>query len=147
MCFVFLPPYCSRKVRATRKRKCYQPPLELLLVPENDMWMVKNHKHLALEKRVFLFQKTFRMKVGLICFLHLSRCCKLTTSIQLAVSKGSRNAVGEMIPVRLATSIVIPVSRKGTEKSITFSLPELIFSEVMTRSFFVAGTFTFSLHR
>ena len=29
-----------------------------------------------------------------------------------------------MIPVLLATRMVIPVSRKGTEKSITFSRPE-----------------------
>ena len=38
------------------------------------------------------------------------------------LTKGSRKAVADMIPVRLETRIVIPVSRKGTEKSITFSL-------------------------
>ena len=38
------------------------------------------------------------------------------------LTKGSRKAVADMIPVRLETRIVIPVSRNGTEKSITFSL-------------------------
>ena len=56
------------------------------------------------------------------------------TMNQLVVSKGSKKAVGEMIPVFLATKIVMPVSKKGTEKSITFSRPELIFSEVITMS-------------
>ena len=42
------------------------------------------------------------------------------TNCQL--TKGSRKAVADMIPVRLETRIVIPVSRNGTEKSITFSL-------------------------
>lgn len=39
------------------------------------------------------------------------------TNIQDAVSKGSKKAVGEMIPVRLTTTIAIPVSMKGTLKS------------------------------
>lgn len=39
------------------------------------------------------------------------------TSIQEAVSKGSRKAVGDIIPVLLATTIAIPVSIKGTVKS------------------------------
>lgn len=39
------------------------------------------------------------------------------TSIQEAVSKGSRNAVGDMIPVRLATIMAMPVSINGTLKS------------------------------
>ena len=30
-----------------------------------------------------------------------------------------KKAVGEMIPVFLATNMVIPVSKKGTEKSMT----------------------------
>ena len=41
----------------------------------------------------------------------------IPTNIQEAVSKGSRNAVGDIIPVRLATTIAIPVSMKGTLKS------------------------------
>lgn len=39
------------------------------------------------------------------------------TNIQDAVSKGSKNAVGDIIPVRFATTIAIPVSIKGTLKS------------------------------
>lgn len=39
------------------------------------------------------------------------------TSIQEAVSKGSKNAVGEIIPVRFATRTAIPVSINGTLKS------------------------------
>lgn len=39
------------------------------------------------------------------------------TSIQEAASKGSRKAVGDMIPVRFATTMAIPVSIKGTLKS------------------------------
>ena len=39
------------------------------------------------------------------------------TMNQLVVSKGSKKAVGEIIPVFLATKMVIPVSKKGTEKS------------------------------
>ena len=58
----------------------------------------------------------------------------ITTNIQEEKSNGSRKAVGEMMPVRLATRMVIPVSRKGTEKSITLSRAELIFSDVITRS-------------
>ena len=46
----------------------------------------------------------------------------ITTSIHEAKSKGSRKAVAEIIPVLLDTRIVIPVSRNGTEKSITDSL-------------------------
>ena len=46
----------------------------------------------------------------------------ITTSIQEEKSNGSRKAVGEMMPVLLDTRIVMPVSRKGTEKSITDSL-------------------------
>ena len=34
-------------------------------------------------------------------------------SIQLYVSNGSRNAVGEMMPVRFATNIVMPVCGRG----------------------------------
>ena len=37
-----------------------------------------------------------------------------------------RNAVGEIIPVLLATTIAIPDSRKGVEKSTAASLSELI---------------------
>ena len=53
---------------------------------------------------------------------------------QLVVSKGSKKAVGEMIPVFLATNMVIPVSKKGTEKSMTDCRPELIFIDVNTMS-------------
>lgn len=56
------------------------------------------------------------------------------TKAQLAVSKGSKKAVGEMMPVLLATKTVMPVSKKGTENSMTDSRPELIFNEVMTTS-------------
>ena len=67
------------------------------------------------------------------------------TSIQELVSKGSeksnkvelfaiiriewipRNAVGEIIPVLLATTIAIPDSRNGTVKSTSLSLSELIW--------------------
>lgn len=54
------------------------------------------------------------------------------TSIHDAVSNGSRNAVGEMIPVRFATTIATPVSMNGTLKSTTASLSELIISDVST---------------
>ena len=54
------------------------------------------------------------------------------TSIQEAVSKGSKKAVGEMMPVLLATTIATPVSIKGTLKSTTASLSELIISDVST---------------
>ncbi len=56
------------------------------------------------------------------------------TSIQDAVSKGSRNAVGDMMPVLFATRMVMPVSRYGTEKAMTRSRPEFILSEVITMS-------------
>ena len=46
----------------------------------------------------------------------------ITTSIHEEKSKGSRKAVAEMIPVLLETRMVIPVSRNGTEKSMTDSL-------------------------
>ena len=46
----------------------------------------------------------------------------ITTSIHEAKSNGSRKAVAEIIPVLLDTRMVIPVSRNGTEKSITDSL-------------------------
>jgi hypothetical protein len=45
-----------------------------------------------------------------------------------------KNAVGEMIPVLLATTIAIPVSRKGNEKSIACDLSKLILSDVITIS-------------
>lgn len=54
------------------------------------------------------------------------------TSIHDAVSKGSRNAVGDMIPVRFATTIATPVSMKGTLKSTTASRSELMISDVST---------------
>lgn len=39
------------------------------------------------------------------------------TNIHDALSNGSKNAVGEIIPVRFATTMAIPVSMKGTLKS------------------------------
>lgn len=53
------------------------------------------------------------------------------TSIQEAVSNGSRNAVGEMIPVLFATIIAIPVSMKGTLKStyVTEKLCQIMTSK------------------
>ena len=50
----------------------------------------------------------------------------ITTSIHEEKSKGSRKAVAEMIPVLLETRMVIPVSKNGTEKSITDSLNEIM---------------------
>lgn len=47
-----------------------------------------------------------------------------------------RKAVGEMMPVRLATTIAMPVSRKGTVKSSTSSLSELILMDVIIISAF-----------
>jgi hypothetical protein len=45
-----------------------------------------------------------------------------------------RNAVGEIMPVLLATTIAIPVSRNGNEKSIASDLSELILRDVITMS-------------
>jgi len=45
-----------------------------------------------------------------------------------------RNAVGEMMPVLLATTIAIPVSRNGKEKSIACDLSKLILRDVITIS-------------
>jgi hypothetical protein len=45
-----------------------------------------------------------------------------------------RNAVGEMMPVLLATTIAIPVSRNGNEKSIACDLSKLILRDVITMS-------------
>lgn len=45
-----------------------------------------------------------------------------------------RNAVGEMMPVLLATTIAIPVSRKGNEKSIACDLSKFILRDVITIS-------------
>lgn len=50
------------------------------------------------------------------------------------VSNGSKKAFGDIIPVFLATTIVIPVSRKGTVKSTYACLSELILMEVTTIS-------------
>lgn len=54
------------------------------------------------------------------------------TSIHEAVSNGSRNAVGDMMPVRFATTIATPVSMKGTLKSTTDSRSEFIINDVRT---------------
>ena len=42
-----------------------------------------------------------------------------------------------MIPVRFATAMAMPVSMKGTVKSTTASLSELIMSDVTTMSVFL----------
>lgn len=47
-----------------------------------------------------------------------------------------KNAVGDKAPPRKATSIVIPVSKKGIEKSMSFSRSELIFRAVTHKSAF-----------
>ena len=81
---------------------------------------------------------------------HAATCtATITTNSQEATSKGSRKAgtrksysgalnfhlpVGDIIPVLLLTSIVIPVSRNGTEKSMTLSRAQLILRLVITRS-------------
>lgn len=54
------------------------------------------------------------------------------TSIQDAVSNGSKKAVGEIMPVRLATTMATPVSINGMLKSTTASRSELIINEVNT---------------
>lgn len=54
------------------------------------------------------------------------------TSIHDAVSKGSKNAVGDIMPVRLATTMAVPVSIKGTLKSTTASRAEFMMSDVNT---------------
>lgn len=50
------------------------------------------------------------------------------------VSNGSKNAVGEMIPVRLLTTIAMPVSINGSLKSTTASRSAFIISDVRTMS-------------
>lgn len=45
-----------------------------------------------------------------------------------------KNAFGEMIPVRLATAIAIPVSKNGTVKSTNACRSEFILIEVTTIS-------------
>lgn len=52
------------------------------------------------------------------------------------VSNGSKNAVGEIIPVRLFTTIAIPVSINGSLKSTTASRSALIINDVKTISTF-----------
>ena len=49
-----------------------------------------------------------------------------------------KNAVGEIMPVRFATTIDVPDSRNGAVKSTTDSLSALIFREVRTISNFFA---------
>lgn len=50
------------------------------------------------------------------------------------VSNGSKNAVGEIIPVRLFTTIAMPVSINGSLKSTTASRSALIINDVNTIS-------------
>lgn len=54
------------------------------------------------------------------------------TNIQDAVSKGSKKAVGDIIPVLFATTIATPVSIKGTLKSTTASRSEFMINDVRT---------------
>jgi hypothetical protein len=49
-----------------------------------------------------------------------------------------RKAVGDMIPVRLATNMEVPDSRNGAVKSTTASRSAFIFREVRTMSNFLA---------
>ena len=48
-----------------------------------------------------------------------------------------KKAVGEMIPVRLATKIVVPDSKKGDVKSTAASRSALTFNDVRTMSNFL----------
>lgn len=51
--------------------------------------------------------------------VNVEACMATTpTSIHEAASKGSKKAVGDMMPVLFATTIAMPVSMKGTLKSI-----------------------------
>lgn len=50
------------------------------------------------------------------------------------VSNGSKNAVGEMIPVRLFTTMAMPVSINGSLKSTTASRSAFIINDVSTIS-------------
>jgi len=54
----------------------------------------------------------------------------------ISINYSPKNAVGDIMPVLLATRIAIPVSMKGTVKSTTASLSELIISDVITISVF-----------
>ena len=49
-----------------------------------------------------------------------------------------RKAVGDMIPVRFATSTVVPDSRNGAVKSTAASLSAFTLSEVSTMSNFLS---------
>ena len=49
-----------------------------------------------------------------------------------------KKAVGDIMPVRLATKMVVPDSKKGDVKSTAASLSALIFKEVRTMSNFFA---------
>ena len=53
-----------------------------------------------------------------------------------------KNAVGEMIPVRFATRIVVPNSRNGDVKSTAASLSAFTLRDVSTMSNFLAGDFS-----
>lgn len=60
----------------------------------------------------------------------------LLPSLVLHNKHQPRNAVGEMMPVLLATMIEVPVSINGIEKSTTDSRSELIIKAVRTISVF-----------
>ena len=57
-----------------------------------------------------------------------------SSSIIHDVIKLPRKAVGDMIPVRLATNIDVPDSKNGAVKSTTASRSAFIFKEVRTMS-------------
>ena len=60
-------------------------------------------------------QKIYKLSKTNVFFSHF----KGTRGEQKPKYFAPKKAVGEMIPVFLATNMVIPVSKKGTEKSMT----------------------------
>lgn len=61
----------------------------------------------------------------------------MRSKILTEVSNGSKNAVGEIIPVRLLTTIAMPVSMNGSLKSTAASRSALIINDVNTISAFL----------
>lgn len=59
---------------------------------------------------------------------------KSTFMMVCSLSALPRKAVGEMMPVLFNTTIVMPVSRKGTVNSMTCSRWELILMDDITMS-------------
>lgn len=92
----------------------------------NEYFKKFAYQHPAL--RMKEFQKEKRLPLFAFTFAYFLYG-KLTD-----VSNGSRKAVGEMMPVRLFTTIAMPVSMNGSLKSTTASRSALIISEVNTIS-------------